>query len=47
MSGCKREPKSPLIAIVGISMDISEIKQTEEFRRTEECFRLLAENAQT
>ena len=27
-------------------MDISEIKQTEEFRRSEERFRLLAENAQ-
>jgi PAS domain S-box-containing protein len=37
--GCKREPKSPLIAIVGISMAISEIKQTEELRRSEERFR--------
>jgi diguanylate cyclase (GGDEF)-like protein/PAS domain S-box-containing protein len=35
-----------LIAIIGVSTDISEIKQTEELRRSEERFRLLAENAQ-
>ena len=35
-----------LVAIIGVSMDITEIKQTEELRRSEERFRLLAENAQ-
>jgi diguanylate cyclase (GGDEF)-like protein/PAS domain S-box-containing protein len=35
-----------LVAIIGISTDITEIKQTEELRRSEERFRLLAENAQ-
>jgi diguanylate cyclase (GGDEF)-like protein/PAS domain S-box-containing protein len=35
-----------LVAIIGISTDITEIKQTEEIRRSEERFRLLAENAQ-
>ena len=35
-----------LVAIVGVSTDITEIKQTEELRRSEERFRLLAENAQ-
>jgi diguanylate cyclase (GGDEF)-like protein/PAS domain S-box-containing protein len=35
-----------LIAIIGVSTDITEIKQTEELRRSEELFRLLAENAQ-
>ncbi len=35
-----------LMAIIGISTDITEIKQTEELRRSEERFRLLAENAQ-
>ncbi len=35
-----------LIAIIGVSTDITEIKETEELRRSEERFRLLAENAQ-
>ena len=35
-----------LVAIIGISTDITEVKQTEELRRSEERFRLLAENAQ-
>ena len=34
-----------LVAIIGVSTDITEIKQTEELRRSEERFRLLAENA--
>jgi PAS domain S-box-containing protein len=32
-----------LVAIIGISTDITEIKQTEELRRSEERFRLLVE----
>jgi diguanylate cyclase (GGDEF)-like protein/PAS domain S-box-containing protein len=35
-----------LIAICRVSMDITDVKQTEELRRGEERFRLLAENAQ-
>jgi diguanylate cyclase (GGDEF)-like protein/PAS domain S-box-containing protein len=35
-----------LVAIIGVSTDITEIKQSEELRRSEERFRLLAENAQ-
>jgi diguanylate cyclase (GGDEF)-like protein/PAS domain S-box-containing protein len=35
-----------LVAIIGVSTDITELKQTEELRRSEERFRLLAENAQ-
>jgi PAS domain S-box-containing protein len=35
-----------LVAIIGVSTNITEIKQTEELRRSEERFRLLAENAQ-
>jgi PAS domain S-box-containing protein len=40
------DEQGTLVAIVGVSMDITEIKQTEELRRSEERFRLLAENAQ-
>src|SRR5919112_960446 len=35
-----------LAGIIGVSTDITEIKKMEELRRTEERFRLLAENAQ-
>jgi PAS domain S-box-containing protein len=35
-----------LVAIIGVSIDITEIKQTGELRRSEERFRLLAENVQ-
>jgi PAS domain S-box-containing protein len=35
-----------LAGIIGVSTDISEIKKMEELRRSEESFRLLAENAQ-
>ena len=35
-----------LVAIIGVSTDMTQIKQTEELRRSEERFRLLAENAQ-
>src|SRR5215204_2686912 len=35
-----------LVAIIGVSTNITEIKQTEVLRRSEERFRLLAENAQ-
>ena len=34
-----------LVAVIGVSMDITELKQTEQLRRSEERFRLLAENA--
>ena len=34
-----------LVAIIGVSTDITEVKQTEELRRSEERFRLLAEHA--
>ncbi|HET7272646.1 MAG TPA: EAL domain-containing protein, partial [Rubrobacter sp.] len=40
------DERGNLMAIIGISTDITEIKQTEELRRSEERFRLLAENAQ-
>jgi PAS domain S-box-containing protein len=35
-----------LVGIIGVSTDITEIKKMEELRRSEERFRLLAENAQ-
>jgi PAS domain S-box-containing protein len=35
-----------LEGIIGVSTDITEMKKTEELRRSEERFRLLAENAQ-
>jgi PAS domain S-box-containing protein len=35
-----------LVGIIGVSTDLTELKKTEELRRSEERFRLLAENAQ-
>jgi diguanylate cyclase (GGDEF)-like protein/PAS domain S-box-containing protein len=40
------DEQGDLVAIIGISTDITQIKQTEELRRSEKRFRLLAENAQ-
>ena len=34
------------LSIIGVSADITEFKKMEELRRSEERFRLLAENAQ-
>src|SRR5918997_5378135 len=41
-----RDEQGNLAGIIGVSTDITEIKKMEELRRSEERFRLLAENAQ-
>src|ERR671913_4798 len=41
-----RDAQGNLAGIIGVSTDITEIKKMEELRRSEERFRLLAENAQ-
>ena len=40
------DERGNLAGIIGVSTDITEIKKMEELRRSEERFRLLAENAQ-
>src|SRR5829696_479448 len=39
------DEQSNLVAIIGVSTDITEIKQTEELRRSEKRFRSLVQNA--
>lgn len=39
------DEQGTLEAIIGVSTDLTELKMTEELRRSEERFRLLAENA--
>lgn len=39
------DEQGTLLAIIGVSTDLTELKKTEELRRSEERFRLLAENA--
>jgi PAS domain S-box-containing protein len=40
------DEQGTLVGIIGVSTDLTELKKTEEMRRSEERFRLLAENAQ-
>ena len=40
------DEQGTLVSIIGVSTDLTELKKAEETRRSEERFRLLAENAQ-
>jgi PAS domain S-box-containing protein len=40
------DDQGTLVGIIGVSTDLTELKKTQELRRSEERFRLLAENAQ-
>ncbi|HZC02715.1 MAG TPA: PAS domain S-box protein, partial [Gammaproteobacteria bacterium] len=40
------DEQGTLVSIIGVSTDLTELKKAEEMRRSEERFRLLAENAQ-
>src|SRR5215216_2965140 len=40
------DEQGTLVGIIGVSTDLTELKKTQELRRSEERFRLLAENAQ-